>query len=1088
MKARILSIVLFFCAAFSAMAQLADFSMTLTTSDETCPSKGSVAIALNGATAGSTISYAIYTMPGEVPLDTFTDDEYLGLTAGDYRIIATQQLNGDSNTATADFSIQATFVPLQFSVSEPPVGACSGGTGSLLITVDSGMPPYSFEITSPVNIGPQTNPLFENLPMGEYVILVTDACQTRPITHFFVPQTNSPFVNAAGVEFDDDCVTVEVGNNITSTGVLIYPLEITYTIHYDAGDQTIQQIYGNGDDEQLDLSLSLSLDPVDDIFTYDLSVVDGCGTSATGTFIVDPTPLPQLNTVPNECGFKYVTLSVPPGISMPYTMQFLNPVAGFDPAALSTHYPGPTNETLVEFGSLTNTLPEGLYEVIVTDFCGRTGTASVTLDNDEGEAQATAPTARCETGVASITFSISPTRDITSIAITAAPPEYTGAVPNNISPATLPASSVSIAGFPPNATIPYLFTITDECGNVYTNVESFVKPFVPGGELTVNVRPSCTPSFGSIEVRSPNSGTELVSITITAAPANYPNPVPFDATALINSGGDLILGQLPPGLYSFTGVDSCNFTLSKNDVEVVGYDSGIGNATIDRNCGSFNFTVSDNGNIPGSSYWWQRQDPVTGEWGHPFDGTPYGGGVPDESNSVQVANGGTINNLTLTGTFRVVKVYSAFDGTGGNCLDMDWETFSFSNELEIYDIYSVDCDGANGSIYVDAIGVPPYDFEITGPVNIDNGPNPRFDGLVPGTYFLTVTDACGGSINDRVVNLGTLESLVVANEPSPAEILVCAEPGTTTHIFDLTEVNASILGSQDPDDYLITFHHSQPEADSGSNPIDTPQAYVNSSLDETIFVRIMHKRINVCSDTESFRLIIGQSPEFTVGQTQYVVCGGSDVRIFAGNGYDAYLWSDGSTAPYLDVTQPGSYTVTVFNVYGMSRCESDPQTITVDGSSVATLQSVDVDDWRENNTITVNVTGTGDYVYSLDGENYQASNIFDNLIPGIYMVYVRDEDGCGIISQEVPVLGYPKYFTPNADGYNDYWQVKLAYTQPGMRVYIFDRYAKLLTSFGADSSGWDGNYNGYQAPATDYWFLVEMPNGEVHRGHFALKR
>jgi gliding motility-associated-like protein len=57
-----------------------------------------------------------------------------------------------------------------------------------------------------------------------------------------------------------------------------------------------------------------------------------------------------------------------------------------------------------------------------------------------------------------------------------------------------------------------------------------------------------------------------------------------------------------------------------------------------------------------------------------------------------------------------------------------------------------------------------------------------------------------------------------------------------------------------------------------------------------------------------------------------------------------------------------------------------------------------------------------------------------------------------------------------------------------MIVYIFDRYAKLLTSFGATSSGWDGNYNGRPMPSDDYWFLVELPNGKIHRGHFALKR
>jgi gliding motility-associated-like protein len=107
---------------------------------------------------------------------------------------------------------------------------------------------------------------------------------------------------------------------------------------------------------------------------------------------------------------------------------------------------------------------------------------------------------------------------------------------------------------------------------------------------------------------------------------------------------------------------------------------------------------------------------------------------------------------------------------------------------------------------------------------------------------------------------------------------------------------------------------------------------------------------------------------------------------------------------------------------------------------------------------------------------------------GEYTVYVKDENGCDPINQEVYLLTYPKFFTPNGDGYNDFWQVKFSYNEPTMKVYIFDRYGKLPTGFNGASVGWDGRYNDADLPSEDYWFLVIRPNGKEYRGHFAMKR
>jgi gliding motility-associated-like protein len=124
----------------------------------------------------------------------------------------------------------------------------------------------------------------------------------------------------------------------------------------------------------------------------------------------------------------------------------------------------------------------------------------------------------------------------------------------------------------------------------------------------------------------------------------------------------------------------------------------------------------------------------------------------------------------------------------------------------------------------------------------------------------------------------------------------------------------------------------------------------------------------------------------------------------------------------------------------------------------------------------------------LNGIDFQDSNTFYGLENGEYTVFIRDKNGCGISSEDVYLLMYPKYFTPNGDGFNDYWRIKFSENEPNLLVTIFDRYGKLISQFYSYSNGWDGTYNGKLLPSTDYWFVVKRENGTEHRGHFSLKR
>jgi gliding motility-associated-like protein len=63
-----------------------------------------------------------------------------------------------------------------------------------------------------------------------------------------------------------------------------------------------------------------------------------------------------------------------------------------------------------------------------------------------------------------------------------------------------------------------------------------------------------------------------------------------------------------------------------------------------------------------------------------------------------------------------------------------------------------------------------------------------------------------------------------------------------------------------------------------------------------------------------------------------------------------------------------------------------------------------------------------------------------------------------------------------------------AKTQPDAKIYIFDRFGKLLAQIDPNGEGWDGRFNGFQMPSTDYWFSIELKDGTVKKGHFSLVR
>jgi gliding motility-associated-like protein len=328
-----------------------------------------------------------------------------------------------------------------------------------------------------------------------------------------------------------------------------------------------------------------------------------------------------------------------------------------------------------------------------------------------------------------------------------------------------------------------------------------------------------------------------------------------------------------------------------------------------------------------------------------------------------------------------------------------------------------------------------------------------------------------------------LYKMSIANQPQ--NLNECDAGNDAIETFDLSQQTATVLGSQNPAEFAVTYHENQQDANNDSNPLSAN--YTSNQLVKTVYVRIENILSSNCYSTTSFQLIIHPNPVLNINQS-YTICEGNPITISAPSGFSSYDWSTGSISNQVIITQAGQYTLTVTKDYGTIIC-STTESITVVNSNVATITEITTEDWTDNNNvISIFASGDGNYEYSLNGITYQDSSVFTNLVSGQYTVFVRDKNGCGIQTDSIYLLIYPKFFTPNNDGYNDYWKVKFSNDEPNIKTEIFDRYGKLIHIINGNLRSWDGTYNGTTLPATDYWFVVTRENGKEFRGHFTLKR
>ncbi len=335
---------------------------------------------------------------------------------------------------------------------------------------------------------------------------------------------------------------------------------------------------------------------------------------------------------------------------------------------------------------------------------------------------------------------------------------------------------------------------------------------------------------------------------------------------------------------------------------------------------------------------------------------------------------------------------------------------------------------------------------------------------------------------------------------------ICDIDADDSYVFDTSTLEIDVLNGQTDVTIAYFDENGNPLIDLNGVPVQSPFPSNFETNSQTITAVVSN---GLCPDAAtSIVFEINPSTTFSVDDT--VICDGIPETVilhldFPSISYN-YMWlrPDGTmlttTVNTLNVNLPGNYEVTVSNQNGS--CPTSAQfEVSVSQSPMISVDDITVIEASSNNSIFINELslGSANYQFMLVDQSgeviapYQDEGYFDQLLGGIYTLFVRDDYLCSETSIDIPILNFPLFITPNGDGYNDVWMIQ-GITNDQFRsgfMYIFDRFGKLIKSMSIFDY-WDGTYNGANMPTSDYWYRVEMVkfDGSIltRQGHFTLKR
>lgn len=240
--------------------------------------------------------------------------------------------------------------------------------------------------------------------------------------------------------------------------------------------------------------------------------------------------------------------------------------------------------------------------------------------------------------------------------------------------------------------------------------------------------------------------------------------------------------------------------------------------------------------------------------------------------------------------------------------------------------------------------------------------------------------------------------------------------------------------------------------------------------------------VNACEDYQTVQVnVTGAS--FAYAGPDQTICFGDTVRL-RGEGNGTFAWSPSASLsdPFFDspLAFPQSSTTYLLRVSGDGSCVGfDSVRINVNSKPQISASPGDTT-VCEGSDVGLSASGTTNFVWSTgDSTPSVVLNIADRTIIKVVgndgncssdtLSFVIDTRRC-----QDPVILAPKFFSPNNDGYNDYWVLDDITNFPENQVTIINKWGDIVLNKTNYDNRWDGTYNGQQVAEDTYMYVIRV--------------
>ena len=268
----------------------------------------------------------------------------------------------------------------------------------------------------------------------------------------------------------------------------------------------------------------------------------------------------------------------------------------------------------------------------------------------------------------------------------------------------------------------------------------------------------------------------------------------------------------------------------------------------------------------------------------------------------------------------------------------------------------------------------------------------------------------------------------------------------------------------------------------GNHPVGLQVISLNGSIDA------IYKDVPVSGAQASFSYdagCMGQPIQFT------------DLSIVLADSIVLRTWNFGDGSPSQDVKDPvhtydetGTFKVTLFVITELGCQDSIQNEIVMQLPPEFTMSFSGDTASFHNDTIVAEVVGEYDSVIWNNTINNSQLIITQ---PGDYTVSVFRND-C-FTSSSFTIYDHLEFqngimtlFTPNGDGYNDFWVINGMKSLGTCSVQVFDSWGSQVYSKDDYQNTWDGHSDNGELPSGPYYFVVRFANGQLFKGTVNILR